>query len=45
MSGEDLDGIIDKVGTLVTNQSERATKPSQNEFINEFSYGYNCVGP
>jgi hypothetical protein len=28
MGGKDFDGFIDKMGTLVVNQSERATKPS-----------------
>ncbi len=41
MSAKDLNGFIDEMGTLVDNQSEGATKPSQNEFINELSY----VGP
>jgi hypothetical protein len=45
MSGKDLNGIIDKMGTLVINQIERATKPSQNEFINELNYDYSHVGP
>jgi hypothetical protein len=45
MSGKDLDGLIDKMGTLVTNQSERATKPDQNDFINELNYDYNHIGP
>jgi hypothetical protein len=45
MSGKDLDGLIDKMGTLVINQSEGATKPSENEFINELSYDCNYVGP
>jgi hypothetical protein len=31
MSGKDLNGFIDKIGTLVINQNERATKPSQND--------------
>ncbi len=44
MGGKDFDGFIDKMGTLVVNQSERATKPSQDEFINEMNYDYNCVG-
>jgi len=38
MIGKDLDGIIDKMGILVANQNERATTPSQNEFINELNY-------
>jgi hypothetical protein len=45
MNGKDHDGFIDKMGILVNNQSERATKPGQNEFINELSCGYNRVGP
>jgi len=45
MSGKDLDGFIDKMGTLVTNQSERATEPDQNDFINELNYDYNHIGP
>ncbi len=45
MSGKDLDGFIDKIGTLVTNQSEKATKHGQNEFINELSYDYSHVSP
>ncbi len=45
MSDKDLDGIVEKLSTLVANQSEWATKLSQNEFINELSYDYNCVGP
>ncbi len=45
MSGKDLDGLIDKIGTLVTPQNEKATKLGQNEFINELNYDYICVGP
>jgi hypothetical protein len=45
MNGMDFDGFIDKMGTLVVNQSERAPKPGQNDFINELSYDYNYVGP
>ncbi len=45
MSGKDLDGIFDKMGNLVVDQSEGATKPSQNEFINELNYDYSHVGP
>ncbi len=45
MNGKDLDGFIDKMDTLVANQSERATKPNQNEFINELSCDCNCIGP
>jgi hypothetical protein len=43
-SGNDLDGFIDKMSTLVANQSERATKLGENEFINELSYDYSYVG-
>jgi hypothetical protein len=43
MNGKDLDDLIDKMGTLVTNQSERATKLGQNEFTNELSYDYSHV--
>ncbi len=45
MSGKDIDGFIDNIGTLVANQREKATKLGQNEFINELSYDYNHVGP
>ncbi len=44
MSGKDLDGLIDKMGTLVANQSERATEFGCNEFINELNYDYIRVG-
>jgi hypothetical protein len=44
MNGKDLNGLIDKMGTLVTNQSEGAIEPGQNEFINELNYDYNHVG-
>jgi hypothetical protein len=40
MSGKEFDGLINKMGTLVANQSERATKPNQNDFINELIYDY-----
>jgi hypothetical protein len=43
MNGKDINGIIDKMGTLVANQNEKATKPSHNEFINELSNDYICV--
>jgi hypothetical protein len=45
MNGKDFDGLIDKMGTLVANQSERAIEPGQNELINELSCDYNYVGP
>jgi hypothetical protein len=45
MNGKDFDGLIDKIGTLVISQSERATKPNQNDFINELTYDYNHIGP
>jgi hypothetical protein len=45
MSCKDFDGLIDKMGTLVANQSERTTKPNQNDFINELSYDYNLIDP
>jgi hypothetical protein len=45
MSDKDLDGIVEKMGTLVANQSERVIELSQNEFINELSCDYNCVSP
>ncbi len=45
MSGKEFDGVIDKMGTLVVNQNERATKPNQNNFINELTYDYNHIGP
>jgi hypothetical protein len=34
-----------KMGTLVANQSEKATKPNQNDYINELTYDYNHIGP
>jgi hypothetical protein len=43
MNGKDFNGLIDQMGTLVINQNERATKPSQNEFINELSCDCNRV--
>jgi hypothetical protein len=43
MNGKDFDGLIDQMGTLVVNQSERAAKIGQNEFINELNYDYNHV--
>jgi hypothetical protein len=45
MSGKDLNDLIDKMGTLVVNQSERATKSNQNDFINELTYDYNHISP
>jgi hypothetical protein len=45
MNGKDFDGLIDKMGTLVANQNERAIELGQNEFINELSYDYSYVGP
>jgi hypothetical protein len=45
MSDEDFDGVIEKIGTLVIDQSEHATKLNQNEFINELSCDCSCVGP
>jgi len=45
MNGKDLDGIIDKMGTLVTNRNERVIKPNQNEFINGLSYDSNHGSP
>jgi len=45
MNGKEFDGLIEKMGTLVTNQSERATKPNQNDFINELTYYYNHIDP
>jgi len=45
MTVKDFDGFIDKMGTLVANQSERATELGQNEFINELNYHYNYVDP
>ncbi len=45
MSGKDFDGLINKMGTLVINQSEGTIEPSQNEFANELSYDCNHVGP
>ncbi len=45
MSGKDIDGLIDKMGTLVANQNEGAIEPGQNEFINGLSCDYNHVGP
>ncbi len=44
MNGEDLNGLLDKMGTLVANQSERATKLGQNEFVNQLNCDCNCVG-
>jgi hypothetical protein len=41
MNGKNFDGFIDKMGTLVANQSERATELSQNELSCDYSY----VGP
>ncbi len=41
MSGKDLDGLIDKIGTLVTPQNEKATKLGHNEL----NYDYSRVGP
>jgi hypothetical protein len=38
MSGKNLNGLINEMGTLVVNQNEGATKPGQNEFINDLSY-------
>jgi hypothetical protein len=45
VSGKDFDGFINKMGTLVINQSEGTTEPSQNEFVNELNYDCNHVGP
>ncbi len=45
MSGKDLNDLIDKMGTLVVNQSERATKSNQNDVINELTYNYNHISP
>jgi hypothetical protein len=45
MNGKDLDGIIDKIGTLVVNQSEKVTELGQNGFINGLNYDYNHVSP
>jgi hypothetical protein len=45
MNGKDLNGIIDKMDTLVANQSENLTELGQNEFINGLSYDYNHVSP
>jgi hypothetical protein len=45
MSGKDLHGLIDNMGTLVANQNDTATEPNQNEFINELNYDYNHIGP
>jgi len=45
MNGKNLNGIIDKVGTLVVNQNERAIECGQNEFINELNCEYSHVGP
>ncbi len=44
MNGKDPNGIINKMGTLVINQSERATKLSQNEFIHELNCDFSLVG-
>jgi hypothetical protein len=41
MNGKDLDDLIDKMGTLVSNQNERATKLGQNELSCDYSH----VGP
>ncbi len=45
VSGKDFDGFINKMGTLVINQSEGTIEPSQNEFVNELNYDCNHVGP
>ncbi len=44
VSGKDLNGFIDKICTLVTNQTKGATEPNQNEFINELSCDCFCIG-
>ncbi len=44
MNGKDLNGFIDKMGTLVANQNEGAIEFGHNEFINELSCDYNHVG-
>ncbi len=44
MSGKDFDGFINKMGTLVANQSERATKFGQNGFINELNCDHSRDG-
>jgi hypothetical protein len=45
MSGKDLHGLIDNMGTLVVNQNDTATEHNQNDFINELNYDYNHIGP
>ncbi len=45
MSNKDPNGLINKMGTLITNQSERATKLGQNEFIHELNCDCSLVGP
>jgi hypothetical protein len=45
MNGKHRDGIVDKMGTLVSNQSERVIKLGQNEFINGLNYDCNHVSP
>jgi hypothetical protein len=44
VNGKDLDGFIDKMDTLVTNQSEGAIELGQNEFVNELSCDYSYIG-
>jgi hypothetical protein len=45
MNGKELNGLTDKMSTLVANKNERATKPNQNDFINELTYNYNHIDP
>jgi hypothetical protein len=44
MNGKDFDGLIDKMGTLVINQSEGVIEFGQNELITELSCDYSYVG-
>jgi hypothetical protein len=45
MNGNNLDGIVDKMGTLAVIQNEKVTKLVQNEFINGLNYDDNHVNP